>query len=68
MYADDTVILANSSIDLQRGLDALEAYSNKWKLKVNCSKTKVVIFGSRSTDTEEFTLYGNTIEIVRDFK
>ena len=45
IHANETFMLENSSTDLQRGLDPLKAYSNKLKLKVNCSKTKVIILG-----------------------
>ena len=47
LYADDTVILADSAEDLQKSLDFFSHYCTEWKLKVNESKTKVVIFGAR---------------------
>ena len=67
-YADDTIILASSSNDLQRGLAALEEYCNRWKLKINCSKTKVLIFESGKVDNEHFVLGGKDLDIVREFK
>ena len=36
MYADDTILLAESEEDLQD--------CNKWKLQVNVKKTKIVVF------------------------
>jgi len=42
LYADDTMILADSQNELQKGLDALGKYCDKWKLKVNSSKTALV--------------------------
>ena len=45
MYADDTVILANSAEGLQKVLCNLEKYCEKWKLKVNCNTAKVTVFG-----------------------
>ena len=39
MYADDTVIFANSAKQLKRAMKGLEEYCNKWQLKINCSKT-----------------------------
>ena len=41
LYADDTLILAESYSQLQKALNALHLYCNKWALKVNLDKTKV---------------------------
>ena len=70
MYADDTAILANSEKGLQKALDALYNYCNRWKLKVNVSKTKVIIFSKRKVkkDKYKFTYDTNVIESVDSFK
>ena len=44
LYADDTILLAETPDQLQESLNALHEYCNKWHLKVNIDKTKVVIF------------------------
>ena len=44
LYADDTVILAESPRELQLALDAMDQYCTLWKLKINVSKTKVLVF------------------------
>ena len=44
LYADDIVIFANSKEQLQAGLNILSDYCLKWKLTVNSTKTKVMIF------------------------
>ena len=44
LYADDIVIFENSGQELQTSLNLLEQYCNQWKLTVNTSKTKVMIF------------------------
>ena len=44
LYADDTVICTESIEDLQRALDAMSTYCNKWSLRVNATKTKVLVF------------------------
>ena len=54
MYADDTVILANTAAELQKTLDNLERYCAKWKLKVNPKKAKATIFGKGKTDKALF--------------
>ena len=47
LYADDTVVLAESKEQLQAALNSMYFYSQTWKLEVNPSKTKVVIFSKR---------------------
>ena len=39
MYADDTVLLAESPEDLQKYFDTLNEYCNNFDLKINTSKT-----------------------------
>ena len=54
LYADDTVILSESVEDLQAGLQTYEEYCNIWKLEVNTSKTKVIIFSKDNYSNYEF--------------
>jgi hypothetical protein len=44
LYADDTLVMAESPEELQCALNAVNLYCNKWGLTINQSKTKVVIF------------------------
>ena len=44
LYADDTVILAESADELQAALNAMFLYCKTWNLAVNPTKTKVVLF------------------------
>ena len=44
LYADDTVILAESKDELQAALNAMYLYCKSWDLEVNPSKTKITIF------------------------
>jgi hypothetical protein len=44
LYADDTVIIAESENDLQNALNTFNLYCDQWKLKINVDKTKVLIF------------------------
>jgi hypothetical protein len=39
LYADDTVIIAESREDLQAQLNVFGEYCKKWKLKVNAERT-----------------------------
>ena len=43
LYADDSVILVESHVELQAALNAMYLYCKSWKLEVNASKTKIVI-------------------------
>ena len=47
LYADDLVIVSETRIELQRLLDKLKLYCQKWKMKVNTDKTKVIVFRNR---------------------
>ena len=47
-YADDTIILAESPDDLQNSLNELFNYCQKWKLKVNEDKTKILCFTKKT--------------------
>ena len=40
LFADDMVILGKDRDDLQKSLDRLEHYCNKWGLQVNTEKKK----------------------------
>ena len=40
MFADDTVLLAETPQDLQTLLNSLYTYCDEWKLTVNTAKTK----------------------------
>ena len=54
MYADDTIILADNEKNMQLALNALHSYCNKWKLEINCSKTKISVFSHRKVDQNRF--------------
>ena len=63
MYADDTVILANNPQKLKCAIKALESYCEEWQICVNCSKTKIVVFGERKTQERcSYELFGEVIE------
>ena len=47
--ADDIVTIAKNVEPIQRALDVVSLYCNEWKLSVNTSKSKIVIFSKRKT-------------------
>ena len=51
MYADDTVILAESEYELQNAINHLSNYCYKWNLEVNVEKTKIMIFSSQKASS-----------------
>ena len=68
LYADDTILLAESESDLQNSLNVFEDYRSLRKLKVNVEKMKILIFTKRKRDYDyEFNLYGTNIEIVSSY-
>ena len=44
LYADDTLVMAESPEELQCALNEVNIYCEKWGLTINQRKTKVVIF------------------------
>ena len=69
LYADDIVIFAYSSDELQKSLDLLYDYFQRWKLVVNINKTKIMIFrkGGRISQRLNFYYNNSIIEIVNKF-
>ena len=64
------MVFSNNAEQLQIGLDVLSEYCARWKLKVNISKTKILIFrkGGILPRNLEFTSDGEPLEIVKSFK
>ena len=67
LYADDTVLMAESATDLQKQLDWFCEYCKVWKLKVNIKKTKVMIFSNGRMPRCEFTYDSQKLDIVKEF-
>ena len=62
LYADDSVLIAKSRLDLQNSLDFVYDYCQRWKLCVNILKTKIVVFrkGVRLS-IDDIWFYGDSI-------
>jgi hypothetical protein len=68
LYADDTVLMTESSSNLQTLLDKFYLYCDTWKIKVNVDKTKIVVFSKgRLPRNLIFNYNGTNIETVKDF-
>ena len=68
-YADDIVVLSESSAGMKTILKALWDYSRIKRLSINIRKTKIVIFkkGGREMNNLKFYFGDNEIEIVREY-
>ncbi|XP_063436930.1 uncharacterized protein LOC134718363 [Mytilus trossulus] len=68
LYADDTVLMAESATELNLLLEKFESYCDVWKMKVNVDKTKIMIFCNGRQPADLKFNYGNTeLEIVNEF-
>ncbi|MCG7891701.1 MAG: reverse transcriptase domain-containing protein, partial [Candidatus Thiodiazotropha endolucinida] len=68
LYADDTILISEDAESFQACLNSFYKYCQDWKLTVNESKTKIIIFGVRRTDHFNFKFGSSTIEIVDNYK
>ena len=44
LYADDTAILSDNETDFRHALGSFKTYCDTWKLNINATKTKIIIF------------------------
>ena len=69
LYADDTVVMAESPEQLQRALDGMAAYCKDNRLIVNRNKTKVVIFSrGKLRKIPNFTYNNTNLEVVFSYE
>ena len=67
-YADDLVLLAESEWDLQILMRQVASWCRRFRLKVNMKKTKVVVFGKKSCEKFQFTMDGEQVEQLDEYK
>ena len=69
-FADDLILISESSSGLQHCLNGLQNYCKGWKLDVNLEKTKVMIFSKKKGDNEQFRFYfgRDIVEITYEYK
>ena len=68
LYADDTVILANSPNELQTAIDLYSTYCKLWKLEINCNKTKVMVIARGRAPIYLFSINDTQLEVVTEYK
>ena len=59
LYADDTVVMAESQSELQKALNAVHNYCMEWNLTVNVDKTKIVVFSRGKLRNKPVFIYGD---------
>lgn len=67
LYADDTVIIADSAKSLQYALDIYAQYCNDWTLKLNVCKTKTLIYVSITIYNDEQIKIVRKIQLFSEF-
>ncbi|KAK6178182.1 hypothetical protein SNE40_012992 [Patella caerulea] len=68
LYADATVILAVTEADLQAAINGMHEYCNIWKLDINTSKTKVIVFSRGKIRNKPKIMYGDVLlDVVDDY-
>ena len=68
LYADDTVIIGENKHSFQTCLDDFYKYCHTWKLTINFSKTKIVVFGTNKPSLYNFNINGQIIKTVKEYK
>ena len=63
LYADDIVIFAASAQELQNNLNLLSEYCHRNRLKVNTSKTKIMVFRRGGILPRDMKFYYNNVEL-----
>ena len=63
LYADDIIIFARSAEELQNNPDHLHEYSTRYRLIVNTSKTKVMVFRRGGILPRNMKFYYNNFEL-----
>lgn len=70
MYADDLFVLADPPSDLQKNIDQIEKYCYRWGLKLNLSKSKVMVFrnGGSPAQNEKWAYNQKPTDVVNSCK
>ena len=57
LYANDIALLSESEDDMQNMLNIVYAWCRKWRLEVNCSKTKVMHFRKKNLCRSQYVFH-----------
>jgi hypothetical protein len=67
LYADDIVLLANDGAELQKMIDILVKFSQKWRYHMHPEKSEVMVIGV-APKKRTWTLNGKAMKTVTSFK
>ena len=69
LYADDLVLMFETSSGLQNCLDILQEYCDKWKLTVNIKKAKTMVVEKRQflISQTSFTYKNNVLDMCNSY-
>ena len=70
LYADDIVLMAPTEKKLQKMLNFVSKWCQKWRMAVNSDKTKIIHFRPACNEKSEFSfsMGSNSLEIVSNYK
>ena len=57
MFSDELAIFLLSKKELQKQISILQQRCNEWGLKLNLSKTKIMIFNKHGATVRKFKFY-----------
>ena len=63
LYADDIIIFASPAVEIQNNLNILSEYCERYKLEVNTTKTKIMVFRRGGFLSQILKFYYNETEI-----
>ena len=68
LYADDTIVLAETKRELQSALDAVHEYCNIMNLTVNTQKSEVMIFSrGKVRKYQNFMFRGSILDVTYEY-
>ena len=67
LFADDGMIFAYSRKAFEDNLDCLWKYCEEVKMRINPSKSKIMIINTTAKDTGDILYHGQKLEIVTEF-
>jgi len=69
LYADDVVLMAETPEDLQKMIDVVEKFNQKWRMSLNIGMSKAMIIDSPHPKSPPRWEYrGKPVEIVKKYK
>ncbi|OLY77684.1 hypothetical protein AYI68_g8285 [Smittium mucronatum] len=66
LFADDTVMIANTPESLQRSLNAVSHWADTWEMKINAFKCGILRIGSKIN--YQFTAQCQNLEILQKYE